>query len=278
LSLGIGFVIDSNFIANPKLHKLHKWHKKLSAFNQVTDAFEDFDKSPNSKFNQATRFITFAIIALDDILDDAANGCEEGSLALQSEISILLDQNLKKLEFSLGEQTVIKNKFEEIVADILLDTSINAGISANETIEDMRVGGYPSTLVGIAICIAILQDKDADFLENESFKTLITKITQLARICDDIVSEVDLRNLVWYITNLERSFKSGVDPRNLAKIIAGFEGDIKSLILDSKLDFTAAEKAFVSRVAFFYLDYLKSWLGRSEDENLKVFYADLNKI
>lgn len=80
----------------------------------------------------------------------------------------------------------------------------------------------------------------------------MTQITKLTRIYDDVASQIDERNLVWELAYL----KQRIALESLVNIITKLESSIKTLIL--KLNLNQSENKFVEKIAFFYLEYLKT--------------------
>jgi hypothetical protein len=245
---------------------LNKLEKKLDAYKIVRSAFRDFKKISEYRI---CKFITFVVIDLDDMLDGNKKGQYQIYLK-QAESK--LDELLEKEKVDDEQKGYILKLFNLTVKDIEVDSGLNnCDQSQQESLDILRENGYPSTLVGIAICLGLMSDEgNYKYDGNTEFKALIDNITYMARICDDVVSDVDARNLVW--DKKVGEFKEVVSLDILSKKIIVLKNKIENSI--SQLDFNEDQKQFVGSVAFYYLEYLKKWLSR-QDADLLIQLNDL---
>lgn len=245
---------------------LNKQDKKIEAIIKVREAFLKFKKIKEYKI---CKLLSLAVIRLDDLLDHGKTEQFDNYLAkVKSQLEILFEgENIEE-----AQKTYIETLFKLTIADIEFDANLNQSEEPQtENLKNLRVNGYPSTLVGMAICLGLMSedgDYKYDVNKKSEFKALIDKITCLARVCDDIVSDIDARNLVWG-KGEERKLKNGVDLKTLDDTII----DLKVIIDRSitALDFNTDQKQFVESVAFYYLEYYKKWLDRQGLEILKYF-------
>jgi len=264
---------------------LNKQDKKIAAVIKVREAFLKFKKIKEYKI---CKLLSLAVIRLDDLLDHGKTKQFDDYLTeVKSQLEILLD--CEKIQDE--QKTYIDTLFKLTIADVEFDANLNQSEDLQiESLDNLRENGYPSTLVGMAICLGLMGDEgNYKYVENIEFKALIDNISYLARICDDVVSDVDARNLVWdgasdefnnaaELNSLQEgefsTFKKDVNLDSLSDKINELKTKIENSI--SQLGFNKVQKQFVESVAFYYLEYLKKWLTRQNLEILRNFINLIN--
>jgi hypothetical protein len=249
---------------------LNKLEKKLEAYKKVRKAFIDFKKITEYKI---CKFISFVVIDLDDLLDVKL---EEAYKLHLKHVENKLNELFAQEKIEGDQKEYILKLFKLVIKDIETDSELNKSSELQiESLCNLRKNGYPSTLVGTAICLGLMSTEvgfNYYSVQKPEFKTLIVDITKLARICDDIVSTVDARNLVW--KDEVGKFKEGVNLASLVTEIKKLKEKIEDSI--SHLGFSPDQKQFVETVAFYYFEYLKKWLGRQSLEILRNFINLIN--
>ncbi|GAB4146519.1 MAG: hypothetical protein OHK0017_07090 [Patescibacteria group bacterium] len=245
----------------PQNELLNRLEKKLEAVKVVKNALLDIDRREEKRSYKVCRMIFISLIPFDDMMDGIKHDLDTAPNLLPQIVK--LKRNLKiyltKFKYEEWQQNLIIEWVDQIVQDIYLDHRINNfKTKLDESLFQLRPGGYPSTMVGLAIGLGLIDMRYPEYFSSQVFRTLVEEVSFLARICDDLVSKPDPRNLV---LDDSGQLKPELNEYMIQAAIQNHTQNINA-ILNSERRFSLREKEFIEAVSGFYPTYLENWRAR----------------